>query len=248
MRNIKTILITTLIMALLLSLSGCNETQNEEACLEPIRIENINGGSGKEEIIKEINKARNMTEEEHNNYGNYRSWKVPEIEEFYSLDNLEIDGYELQEVSIVTGTICFVFGLIEDEFKDDSHIGSSTIEIGIGRTDWEYSSTFLEDVVTQTKEQGSDYLLKDNMLYTKDSYRLEAQFNDTFFIIQAPVGFSQKVIDEFVKSKDQYGEDEFQDVLDYIDESNREAEELNNYEFLRDLAFKVMESAELVKV
>jgi len=243
-KTILVVMITTLI--LLSILSGCsNKTQlSDEPCAAPVSVVIADGDNARDAVTREIRKAKSMTQDEHMGYSNYLSNNVSEIKEFYSLDNLKIDGYELQSVSIAASSICFNFASIEAK-KD---VSSNFIQIGVVRTDWEHKENFLKDGAAQAEEQGWGYLTADNMLYSEKHGLLEAELNDTFIMIQLPQGYSQHVIDGIIKERDRLAEDEFQSALDYAEEANRVSKELNNYEFLRELAFRVIKTAELINV
>ena len=90
---------------------------------------------------------------------------------------------------------------------------------------------------------------EDGFAYSTDGSALDGAIDDNgvIFTIFAPQSFPTEVIEEWHKMREQMTDEDFQEGLDYI-EANQVPEEYGTYEFLRDLAFRVIESAELVTV
>jgi len=248
MKTRKIIVIAAIITTLsLMFLNGCsdesqmNEYQTNKALsIAPLSFEINDSENVKDMILKKLHKIRDMTEEEYITKSNYSSNKVIELEEFYTIDSLKFDAYELQNVTISETLINFRFDTIQNE-------GNISLYIGIRRTDHESTSKFFNNAVEQAEEQGWGYLTDDNMLYSENG-SLIVPFMDTCILISAPTATSQTVIDELYKMEDQFAPDEFNRTINEIIQGNKEIDELVRYEYMRNLALRVIDTAELVKV
>jgi hypothetical protein len=144
-------------------------------------------------------------------------YKISEIPKFYSLDNLEIDGYKLYLVNITEGSLLFKFVPIEEfDYEYVISLGTNNILIDVRRWEWWSENPVRSGEICAADPLNSfarnsqwGHLTDDNMLYKGDE--ITAQMGDTVFTIKVPY-------------------------------------RLSDYEFLRDLALRVIATSELVDV
>jgi hypothetical protein len=75
-------------------------------------IEKAEEISYKRAVVFEMNKAQLMTDKEHKLYDDYKGVRISEIEEFYSLDNFKIGGFELYSTAIMGGVFIYHYAPI----------------------------------------------------------------------------------------------------------------------------------------
>jgi hypothetical protein len=152
--------------SLTLMFSGCSDPANNEVAttekisvsIEPIGITIDEDADFTEEVIKMIDGECDPDEQ-----GLHSIHKVSEIEEFYNLDNLEIEGFELYSVSIDGDKIRYMYAPLNPNDSEwnprENYIWnySTGIMISITRED-EFDSSPPTDYTPwfrHTKEQGT---------------------------------------------------------------------------------------------
>ena len=163
--------------------------------------------------------------------------KIGEIQSFYCLDNLDFPGFKLNAVEM--HSTLFRYGYSPQKGDGGGFqimVCSPTYELKFDLDGIVGDNTYY----TKTK---------DGFAYSKDGATLRGVIdsNGVAFAIFAPQSFPTEVIEEWHKMRDIMSEEDFQEGLDSI-AASQVPEEYGTYEFLRDLAFRVIESAELVTV
>jgi hypothetical protein len=219
----KVVLIVTISLMIL---SGCSKNNNSsdtnsDCALSylPFSIQVNKESNINDEIIRHIFYSKTIVEgKEKNNDSLYLRNRISEIKEFYNLDKIKSDGYELYLVTITGSGFSYYFVSTVDLKSAEEHnnlLNGEIITICIDRpSGWDNTSD-LEEVfeirLKQAENQGWGYLTEDNMIYSEENGDIFSRMNNTMIAISVP-------------------------------------KKLNKYEYLRDLAFEVIKNAELVNV
>jgi len=261
MKTKKTIISAFIAIAILLAtFSGCNlngDTPNAdqselgEMCLGSalpftIRLKDIDG-TFKDEFVKQINNFKTMGRD-NEDYWMEAFYKITDIPSFYSLDNLKIDGYRLYLVSVRVNMFSFKF--VPDEQWDNEYVivnNVGVISISIDRPGtWgpgNDSTEAFKGRLNQARRDASGRLTEDNLIYYPSHNEVSAQLGDTIFTVRTPVSFD--IIEELSKHDFiDISEIDLPEDYEFVDEYAH----LGTYESLRELAFRVIETAELVNV
>jgi hypothetical protein len=204
--------VVAMIVAILLVLmSGCGEEEELAGRrTAPLTIIIEGNNNFTEEMIEQIDVSKNSRSGDED-YWLYSEHKISEISEFYSLDNLKIDGYEPYLVNIRGDSFLFKY----TPQNGNEHIFDADIMIGICRPEGWYGTSDPKEVfdvrINQAQEQGWGRLTEDGMIYSASLNDIAVQIGKTLLSIRVP--------DEF-----------------------------DTYEYLRDLAFEVIKTAELIDV
>ena len=219
----------------------------------PTTFEVIDGSSAKT-ILNAVYSERNSDEKEH-----HPDDRIEELNSFYSLDNLRLDGYELQSIAIVDALIGYSFfpigGMDFESFSSavGMGFGSKHFDIVIYRPDWERFFDF-NRIVEAHKEAVAGYKEDIQRLQSEeitefreyDIAKMEEIIRDYEEILN-----SRALLEERLwygkgsrKIRAELGDTIFS--ISAPETLNLGEDEM--YEFLRDLAFRVIESAELVTV
>jgi hypothetical protein len=234
----ETFLVTVIITAMIMTLNGCSSNAVIDlAQSNTLEKDNFVGISErnphyewiymlvddelnfKDKVCKMIDESKRINIRDEN-YFLYLDNNISDISKFYCLENLEIDGYKLYSVNISRGVFLFRFAPVEKLEGDPDYIfvDDSFIPIQIERFERHNTSLDpLEDVLEEFQRRGQGVLTEDDMVYVEKSGYIFARLGDTIFNIRVP----------------------YFDVLD--------PDKSANYEILRDLAFQVIEAAELVQ-
>ena len=214
-------------------LSGCSGTGNKNSSKTEIEEEYKRGyyvnwvdipvgdeQSFEDEVVGIIEDYQDMDEGDED-YGLYSGNEIENISKFYSLDKLQLDGYELYSASVSSEVFLFYFAPIEvmQKHTDDIIVDGSFITIQIKRPEQFTVVDRFQDVIEQIEatdkvleREQSYYLSEDGILYEEEAMLIYAKLDDTIFSIQL------------------------------ISELGR------NYEYMRNLVFQVIESASEVNV
>jgi len=231
MKNIKILTITTVLLAICLTACNINdiapettqaetnENRESSSLVEPIGIFDVEDGDFKRAILEEINLSKTISGDETQGYANHRIHKISDIEEFY-IPNIEIEGFELR-----------VVGITEREFY------------------FQYSPINPND---EDLDMNGNYMFDFNSGVLMSIERPESWFNTSD---------SNEVFEERLEQVEQQGWGQIKDNIIYSENLGyfsfqmnntivkiRVLDSLNNYEYLRDLALQVINSAELVNV
>ena len=253
-----------LIIWLALTLSffiGCgnNDKIGHGVPRPPIRVTDVDGYNHVAAIKSELSRARAVLDSgrvvyddplEQEYYYIYRDNKVKGIKDFYSLERFEFANCELVAVDIFDARFTYWY-TPKSKFKETERGKdlSTSFRVTIHRPGFETNPT-----IESLKESAAHYeavLTKEGFMYYKNSGLLYAPIGNATLEIYAPHNTSPEasayVLEQWQAMRDQMSEEDFQEGLDYI-EANQVPEEYGTYEFLRDLAFRIIESVELVTV
>ena len=255
-----------LIVLLALTLSffvGCgnNDKIGHGVPRPPIRVTDVDGYNHVAAIKSELSRARAVLDSgrevyddslEQEYYYIYRDNNVKDIKDFYSLERFEFANCELVAVDIFDHSFSYWYtpkAKLNSEVVNWASMDlSSSFRIILYQSGFERKPT-----IERLKVNAAHYeakLTEDGFMYYPSNI-LYAPLGNTTLEIRAPHNTSPEaseyVLEQWHKMRDQMSEEDFQEGLDYI-EANQVPEEYGTYEFLRDLAFRVIESAELVTV
>ena len=229
-----------LLFVVLSLLVGCNNTDSRvdsESKTENVSVtkkkfsSTIIDGKIRESLLKEIVSARELPLTDFHDIG--------KIQSFYCLDGFDFTGYELSRVMVFPESLRYFYAPKADSDGQWENVGWFEIIIFMPVHERKFDvNSYVINGGIKTKD-GFAYDAKDNTL--------TASINDDTLRINAPQSFPPEVIEQWHKMRDQMSEEDFQEGLDYI-EANQVPEEYGTYEFLRDLAFRIIKSAELVTV
>ncbi|MDR2569410.1 MAG: hypothetical protein LBD23_03800 [Oscillospiraceae bacterium] len=236
--KLKIILSFIVVISLLISLCGCNNstTNIPNDDIEKDSIVNsddvadedsffrsrrnrwveipIGENSGfSDEVFKIIEMFKSMKEDDEY-YTLYSSQELPDISEFYSLDKLKIEGYKLEKAFV--NSVNFIYQYFPYNYDEELASISDRIVITITRQDW--IDTHLPDTdllinAMESYDPGIANLTKDNMLYFETAGLIQANIGRTTVSIQP-----------------------------------QSLEKHDNYEYLYNLALLITETAELISV
>ena len=254
-------------------ITGSTEEQVEAVLQEKINEENVGvvdypgilaysvDGKLRDRIQQEIEIARTFSPEHSNpksitaNPGSlYRQNKIDEIQSFYCIDRLEIPGYELVYVEMFASLFRYYYAPKPDENGQRKNSGILEITVCNPNYEWKFdvNNYYWRDEY-RIYDIKDGYEIRDGFAYRTDGRSLTGAIDSigVEFTIFSPQNTSPEVIEYVLEQwqamRDQMSEEDFQEGLDYIAE-HQVPEEYGTYEFLRDLAFRVIESAELVTV
>ncbi|MCL2816947.1 MAG: hypothetical protein FWD39_00985 [Clostridiales bacterium] len=195
----KKIFSVIFIAALLFALCGCgaaedtgpDEFQNGDEFPNGIEemslvIKNIDDGSYKAALIKEINLSKTAREEDAR-FGVYAQNEISDIQEFY-YPSVKIDGYDLYCVEVSKSSFHFYFAPVEELNKEQEYFYTlkTGILITIRRPGYVDAADPLRPLIEQLNQQGKDYLAEDNILYIQSHNDITAQIFNTWFGVRMP--------------------------------------------------------------
>jgi hypothetical protein len=171
-------------------------------------VMNTGEGDFKEELVKQITRAKSAGKEDAN-YRTISEMNIAGLKEIY-FPTITFDGYALAYVEISDLTCSYVYMPIEELKGEHYHYSFDTgISIGMRRPEGVDLSDPLGPIWRQADRQGTGALTVDNLVYSPN-------IND----IVAPIG--------------------------NVWVSIRFPDSMNKYEYLRDLCFELVETAELI--
>ena len=277
MKTKRTITAVLTALLILITLCGCDtkkdaiveraETAQEEfkptisADVGPMSLASGESENKKEEAIKSLKAHREQFEklsfeEQLKDYG--EGFTVEQFEEmkaflgeyvvneFYYFET-DIEGYKLDSISM---TKCgFGYRYVPVEGSKSPFPTQNAIGIGIARHDCEHG--YWKQIVDRVNYDSDFVLIEDNIVFLQKHARLEAMLNGIHLTIQLPHPIDEKVLDNFHKEAEEQRDEYYGQsmaVADDWSDANAATRKFNTYEFLRDLAFRIIESAELVTV
>ena len=222
--------------------TAADEDEFDSGIRIPQAFEIIDGSSVKT-ILGVIESGRKSSEKRHT------IDRVEELREFYSLDSFKISGHELRSIIISDTSINYYF-FPELSGKNADWSSPRNIRIWIGRSDGENAMTF-EVAIDAVK---NEIKVSEEAIQTIDF----GEYRDS----------AVEMFESYIKENEEILNSKalLEDNLLYFKNSRRVTAPLGNtsfsitapetlgldedemYEFLRDLAFRVIESAELVMV
>ena len=200
------------------------------------------GESSRTAIARQFAIARNLSADEHRGNSIYQEFRINEIEEFFCLDSLGIEGFNLSAVMMSNSSFVYYFNLEgQNRFKDGIEIGIAGLLPGFN-----CSAEQIRDAV----DVNEDLVLVDNMFAycEKTGILLAPLGSDREIKIIVPQSIPQRTIAEFAKARNTLNENEINEVMAEFETTNRIASQVNSYEFLRNLALQIVENAQLVSV
>ena len=210
-------------------IEGNKPEETEFLSYAPYYIDIVDGNSRKA-ILEAVKHERSE--------GNNAYPRVEEIKEFYSLDNFKIDGYQLNRIMILDNQITYCFVPNGEELAPSKMFG-----VGFGRTDSKHFFDidgyikYLEEEIEYAKKAIETSEFEEVRQFAANSIaENEARLNSKS-LREENIIFDGQVKMPFNDTMVSVG---FTDVTSLTEDER--------YVLLRDLAFRIIESAELVTV
>jgi hypothetical protein len=226
MKAKKTIIVVFItIIGILITLCGCSKNSEENTKphinddLGVIKFEVDNETNFNEELLKHIKFSKTI-DKEYKDYLLYSNSRISEIKKFHNLDNFKIDKFELHSVSFNGGVFNFYFEQIEKKTDNYGYYNGDIITVKISQL-WDYNGHKI------SQSEKFEIMLE------------QAERQDYGYLTKDNMLYWEK--GGTVDAK--FGDDMILHISVKL-----ASEELNSYEYLRDLVFQARETAELIDV